>query len=886
MSAEHRVSSADKQSRRRTVTSTIRQSLRTEWQALSAQRPSPDLPAERPGSKHRKHRWQKHARKDEDGQAARTLIELLRPSDHKTPRVDAGETRRRRLVWRLGRTPEHWLRRSAYPQSDPSAGQSALERRKKIDTTHRQARRLAEGRLVTRIEAASFLSNAQWDVDRALRHVQLVLCTRDGILYDVGPVQGVVNSGGTSCYIDAVFVALFGAQSSCDGLLYARDLGCPHANDLLAVCRLFVNFLRAGELIDTWLVEELRNALIACGWQAGGVARAQQDASELYLFLMDTLQMPYLPLEVRMVHGADYDAADCKVVTQRMLELAFPDAGSRPLLLQELLESYFFDNRVEQLERILSGGAKVRTNAWSFLSMYPFYTPQSETGRAAASEYPEDAPVILPLLLKRYAMDSRGKVQRVDRRVIIPMVLDVTNIISMGDRHIAVEGGDKPSEQHAEGAETARTQPSDADADADADAPPPYPAKIQYRLVLRAAVCHKGASASTGHYVSFSTRLRLARPAEIARQMTWQALPGEAALADTRQHLPATSIWSPSGTIGDERPAQMAKSMANLSGACGIARWPTFTPASTFLHKAQADDVEEVGGAKLARRHSWPLLAGRAGGAHEGALAARADGLLGGPETMLAYEAQIRGSAADWANYAMTMNLGGPDPGDSPSETMPPAYPQCSSAPMLGELLRFDDMDIANGRVQYFSTGEGGRRCMDELSRDGYLLFYALQRVEQPEHARDYGAENPSQAMAELSSALRKDEHDEHARRVVAALMRDSGAAGNFEDMAMRWQNIRVDKQASPVGPLVGEQTRRLSERTGRSMLAENGNQSKRPERSVQKEDAWNAGGSPAERGTKGGEQVPGVAAAEAVKAKESPHGRHGNASDQWCAIM
>ncbi|KAJ2536563.1 hypothetical protein EV175_006794 [Coemansia sp. RSA 1933] len=119
-------------------------------------------------------------------------------------------------------------------------------------------------------------------------------------------------------------------------------------------------------------------------------------------------------------------------------------------------------------------------------------------------------------------------------------------------------------------------------------------------------------------------------------------------------------------------------------------------------------------------------------------------------------------------------------------------------------------MDFAHDRVQYFSTGEGGRRCLDEISRDGYLLFYALQRVEMHDDSAEENGEglDPSQAMDELASALRKNERDEHARRVIAALMRNSGAMDSsfdetsggkdFEAMAMRWQNIRANKQTSP----------------------------------------------------------------------------------------
>ncbi|KAJ1890344.1 hypothetical protein LPJ81_005951, partial [Coemansia sp. IMI 209127] len=476
MSAEHKDGGGEgKQSKRRTVTSTIRRSLKSEWQALStpsSPRTSLSLDRDVAGQSatqsqdegshqrsgwHRKHtmrKMKKMKKKDEDV-SVRSLADLLVDSGagegHERKDQSAtswalgwgGKTRRlnaKRMLRKIGGGSEndgavrHGLARaveaSEYPQSDALAtGQNGRERKHKIDAVYKQTMRMARDLgtdAIGRMEAGGFLSLARWDVDTAVRQVHIVLCTRDGILYEINPqiqTSGAVNAGGTSCYIDSLFMALFGAQSSYDALLYVRDLRSESANKLLAISRLFVNFMRAGELIDVWLVEEMRGALFACGWLGGEPptkATGQQDASELYMFLMDALQMPYLPLEMRMVHGADHDAADCKMVTQRMVELAFPEdsttADDPPLLLQALLESYFFDNRVEQLERSLKSNAadpggeptatKVRTNAWSFLSIYPFYTPQSELdgpGYAGAAAYPDDAPFILPFLLKRYA---------------------------------------------------------------------------------------------------------------------------------------------------------------------------------------------------------------------------------------------------------------------------------------------------------------------------------------------------------------------------------------------------------------------------------------------------------------------------------------------------
>ncbi|KAI9466410.1 hypothetical protein BX667DRAFT_459845, partial [Coemansia mojavensis] len=128
-------------------------------------------------------------------------------------------------------------------------------------------------------------------------------------------VGGAENAGDT-CYLDSIIAALFATHTSSDGLLFMRDLGSRDANGVQALCRLLANFLRAGELVSADMIEQLRAQLVKCGWSG---AHGQQDAGELFLFLMQTLQMPFLPLEMRMVHGADADAGDSRVVTQRAL---------------------------------------------------------------------------------------------------------------------------------------------------------------------------------------------------------------------------------------------------------------------------------------------------------------------------------------------------------------------------------------------------------------------------------------------------------------------------------------------------------------------------------------------------------------------------------------
>ncbi|KAJ2723301.1 hypothetical protein GGI07_002729 [Coemansia sp. Benny D115] len=751
----------------------------------------------------------------------------------------------------LGRRHGLFQNNNEYPESDdPSTGQSAVERKRRVDALFKQSWRLAQGlgtSALSRMSATMILSQMQWDVEAALRRVQAILCSRDGIVFELNPLvklSGVVNSCGTSCYIDSLVVALFGVQQSCDGLLYMRDLGNEQAAQMQAVLRLIVNVLRTGDLVDAALMEELRSALIRCGWlatdryggggsavSAGSQRYSQQDAGELYLFLMETLRMPCLPLQVRMVHGADSDEADNRMSTQRVLEVSLPPPDTskhpespdpdRPVLLQELLEKHFFDNRVEQLERKLTAAAKedqreqvsVRINAWSMLSLLPFYTPQNETGDMAA-EYPQDAPLIVPILVKRYATDDYGNVHRVKRRVIMPLVLDATSIISTNSDGLLDDPKDRPPSS------TNRTANGN-------DVPPPWrpeqqqqQQRVQYRLVLRAAVCHKGSTAHSGHYISFGTRLRLARPEEIARQQmgvcreqqSLPVAPGPVHRVHTLEQMsaPTPDVPQPGD---DESKGSSGQKRAALRRCHS---WP-------LLNKAPPEPKPEAGAET--ETETTPVIV-----SEKTATRMPTDGTgddyeysnLLHQSPVPAESTHVVGTAAEWARYALSTDLLA---SSAPSQQeLQHAYLEAvdqsmrkhvaaagraagvegALAPplgiaMVGEILRFDDMDVARGRARSFDRGAGVRGCLDEIATDGYLAFYVLQRVETGEDAvateelasrdddDDGGGDGGLAAMGELAQALHEDGHAE---------------LRGLEDMALRWQNIRADRLASPVGPL------------------------------------------------------------------------------------
>ncbi|KAJ1853688.1 hypothetical protein GGH12_004727 [Coemansia sp. RSA 1822] len=506
----------EKNGRRHTIKNTIRRSLRRETATSEAD----DETSERHERQHlNPHNLFRHGTETERG-----LVELLQPGCRETP----GEKQESRgSAWHMLRRIYPVMRLPWGRSDDDTASDGAMphtHRRRDADHVYRDGVLLAQQlgtSALNRSEIQRILAQARGDADAARRQVQLLLRTRDGIVYDVDNrvrQRGAENADST-CYIDSVLAALFASHTACDGLLYMRDLGSDAANGLQAMCRLLANYLRAGELISAELMRELRTQLVRCGWEG---AQGQHDAGELYMFLAETLRMPYLPLEVRMEHGADTDTDDSRIVTQRVIELALPD-GAAPVPLHALLAQHFFDNRIEHVERELRGGVepvKVRTNAWAMLAMHPFYTPQSEIGDSAA-EYPLAAPLVVPLLLKRYRADAAG-VHRIARRVNVPTELDVTDIISSGqplsDNKGAAHGlfSVEPTDAVQRPLDTANRAEL-----------PPYSAPTRYRLVLRAAVCHKGASANSGHYVAYATRGAQLWPRNQAAGMRRHSWPAE-----------------------------------------------------------------------------------------------------------------------------------------------------------------------------------------------------------------------------------------------------------------------------------------------------------------------------------------------------------------------
>lgn len=78
-----------------------------------------------------------------------------------------------------------------------------------------------------------------------------------------------------------------------------------------------------------------------CGWKEARLLE-QQDTSEAFAFITETLQLPLLTLQVDLFHQGKGDADDHKVVYERLLNLAVPpDPDGKGIKLEDCLEEYF-----------------------------------------------------------------------------------------------------------------------------------------------------------------------------------------------------------------------------------------------------------------------------------------------------------------------------------------------------------------------------------------------------------------------------------------------------------------------------------------------------------------------------------------------------------------
>lgn len=85
----------------------------------------------------------------------------------------------------------------------------------------------------------------------------------------------------------------------------------------------------------------IQETLAECGWPDAKELE-QQDTSEAFAFITETLQLPLLQLQVDLFHHGKKDQDDHKIVQERLLNLAVPpDPEGKGLRLEDCLEEYF-----------------------------------------------------------------------------------------------------------------------------------------------------------------------------------------------------------------------------------------------------------------------------------------------------------------------------------------------------------------------------------------------------------------------------------------------------------------------------------------------------------------------------------------------------------------
>ncbi|KAK0727913.1 ubiquitin carboxyl-terminal hydrolase-domain-containing protein [Lasiosphaeria miniovina] len=188
------------------------------------------------------------------------------------------------------------------------------------------------------------------DTDKALELLQLQQKAFAGIVQPYNPnvqMLGAENRGNVTCYLDALLFAMFAKLSAFECMLKNDSTDEPKTK-LAALIRLWVNMLRSGKLVHTDMTQHIQESLAACGWEEARLLE-QQDTSEAFAFITETLQLPLLTLQVDLFHHGKRDADDHKVVHERLLNLAVPpDPDGKGLKLEDCLEEYF-NNQVDVL---------------------------------------------------------------------------------------------------------------------------------------------------------------------------------------------------------------------------------------------------------------------------------------------------------------------------------------------------------------------------------------------------------------------------------------------------------------------------------------------------------------------------------------------------------
>ncbi|RDA95773.1 hypothetical protein CP533_5115 [Ophiocordyceps camponoti-saundersi (nom. inval.)] len=182
------------------------------------------------------------------------------------------------------------------------------------------------------------------DPGKAASFIDMEQKAQAGIIVSYDPsvrLLGAENRGGVTCYLDALLFAMFSKLDAFECMLSNDFPPDTPTYRLVNLLRIWVNMLRFGNLIHSDLTKLIQEALADCGWRDARRLE-QQDTSEAFAFLTETLQLPLLSLQVDLFHQGKRDDDDHKVVFERLLNLAVPpDPEGKGVKLEDCLEEYF-----------------------------------------------------------------------------------------------------------------------------------------------------------------------------------------------------------------------------------------------------------------------------------------------------------------------------------------------------------------------------------------------------------------------------------------------------------------------------------------------------------------------------------------------------------------
>ncbi|UNI18928.1 hypothetical protein JDV02_005158 [Purpureocillium takamizusanense] len=185
---------------------------------------------------------------------------------------------------------------------------------------------------------------ADGDPKRTADFIDIEQKAQAGIItsYDPGVhMVGAENRECVTCYLDALLFAMFAKLDAFECMLKNDFTLEDPRYKLVNLLRIWVNMLRSGNLIKTDFTKLVQDTLGDCGWPDARLLE-QQDTSEAFAFITETLQLPLLSLQVDLFHQGKKDKDDHKVVYERLLNLAVPpDPEGKGVKLEDCLEEYF-----------------------------------------------------------------------------------------------------------------------------------------------------------------------------------------------------------------------------------------------------------------------------------------------------------------------------------------------------------------------------------------------------------------------------------------------------------------------------------------------------------------------------------------------------------------